>query len=111
MTVVEKVDFYVSTFIFFLNRKKKHTQQNTIVYVYAPGDNVLIYVLLCGKKQTNMFFDKDVCISVIGCMYIYIWIYISMLMMISWGTFFSEVLSSCCVVLKGGIIHLMVRSL
>lgn len=24
-----------------------------------------------------------------------------MLMMISWGTFFSEVLSSCCVLLKG----------
>lgn len=40
---------------------------------------------------------------------IYIWIYISTLMMISLGTFFLK----CClpVIVERGIIHLMVRSL
>lgn len=65
-------------------------------------------VLLCGRNME--FFSRGACISVIGCMYIYIWIYISMMMMISWGTFFSEVPSSCFCFLRG-IIHLMVRSL
>lgn len=47
-------------------------------------------------KEHDVFFNKDACISVIGCMYIHMDIYIStLMMMISWGTFFSEVLSSC----------------
>lgn len=55
-------------------------------------------VLLCGKNM--MFFLTKMRVSLwLGeCIYTYGYIYIStlmMMMMISWGTFFSEVLSSC----------------
>lgn len=62
-------------------------------------------VLLCGK--TWCFLTK---VCVLGvCIYIWIYKYISTLMMISPGTFFLK----CClpVFVERGIIHLMVRSL
>lgn len=43
------------------------------------------------------------------CIYMYVYVYIYILMVISWGTFLSEVPSSC--LLERGTIHLMVRSL
>lgn len=87
----------MSTFnFFFWIEKKTNTTKYYCINICSRWwcPNVCVTLL----RKHGVFFSKDACISVIGCMYIYIWIYIStlmMMMMISWGTFFSEVLSSC----------------
>lgn len=86
MTVVEKLTFMCQHFNFFLNRKYKHNK--ILLYEYMLQ---VMFVLLCGK--TWCFLTKMCVLGV--CIYIWIYIYISTLMMISLGTFVFEVLSSC----------------
>lgn len=98
MTVVEKVGFFfcVNIFKIFSEWKKKNKHNKILLYKYMLQVMMSYCVCYFVEKEHDVFLNKDACISVIGCMYIYIWIYIStlMMMMIFWGTFFSEVLSS-----------------